>query len=42
VFGLLGMCFWTHEWFQADGRLSPGDLSDAIRTIAAHGAILPR
>jgi AcrR family transcriptional regulator len=42
VFGLLGMCFWTYEWFRADGRLSPAELSAAVRTLAAHGAIVPR
>jgi TetR/AcrR family transcriptional regulator, cholesterol catabolism regulator len=42
VFGLLGMCFWTYEWFRADGRLTPPALSEAVRTLAAHGAILPR
>ena len=42
VFGLLGMCFWTYEWFRADGRLTPEALSDAIRTLAAHGAVVPR
>jgi AcrR family transcriptional regulator len=40
VFALLGMCFWTYEWFRADGRLTPAALSAAVRTLAAHGAVL--
>jgi TetR/AcrR family transcriptional regulator, cholesterol catabolism regulator len=41
VFGLLGMCFWTYEWYRADGRLTPEAVSEAIQALVTHGAIVP-
>lgn len=37
VFGLLGMCFWTYEWYERDGALTPAQLAGALRSLAAHG-----
>ena len=37
VFGLLGMCFWTYEWYDRDGALTPAQLAEALRSLAAHG-----
>lgn len=37
VFGLLGMCFWTYEWYDQDGALTPAQLAEALRSLAAHG-----
>jgi len=41
VFGLLGMCFWTYEWFRPDGRLGAAQVSEALQAIVAHGAVVP-
>lgn len=37
VFGLLGMCFWTYEWYDRDGALTPAEVAGALRSLAAHG-----
>ena len=37
VFGLLGMCFWTYEWYDRDGALTPAQLAGALRSLAAQG-----
>ena len=41
VFGLLGMCFWTYEWFRPGGRLSAAELSGALQALVARGAVVP-
>ena len=39
VFGLLGMCFWTYEWFRNDGRLTPAALGIALEALASGGVV---
>jgi hypothetical protein len=31
------MCFWTYEWYDRDGALTPAQLAGALRSLAAHG-----
>jgi len=40
VFGLLGMCFWTYEWFRPDGTIGAAELSEALRALVTHGAVV--
>jgi TetR/AcrR family transcriptional regulator, cholesterol catabolism regulator len=39
VFGLLGMCLWTYEWYDQAGPLTPAELGQALRSLAAHGVV---